>query len=285
MKKVVSIILMLMCIQVANFASDETQIILKKGMMNEQVKGVQQLLEGQGYYTGSIDGIFGQGTQEAIIVYQENNGLSADGIVGKETFEYLFGDAEHTGGEASLVESQVTRVTLAVEDVVSRAGLLRTAPIGAYLDWWTEISGKLVFPDDEFLIQDFETGRYFNVVAIAGTKHMDVEALTAADAQVIRELWGGDYSWDRRAVIAYLDGVAVAASLNGMPHAGRDDLPYKDYVSNRSEGYGYGYNYDKVKGNDFEGVICLHFKNSTLHKNAVKDVRHQAAIKQAAGLK
>ena len=76
----------------------------------------------------------------------------------------------------------------------------------------------------------------------------------------------------------------MAASLNGMPHAGRDDLPYKEYVSNRSLGYGYGYNYDKIKNNDFEGVICLHFKNSTLHKSGSRDSKHQAAVKKAAGL-
>lgn len=277
MKRIVLLLVMiLMSCQVATFAASKTTQVLTIGMFNEQVKSVQHLLESEGFYDGEIDGIFGNGTKEAVIQFQEAHGLSADGIVGEDTLATLFATSSDHEEEAH------DEVAEAV--AVSRGIFSRTAPNGAYLDWWSEVYNKLIFPDDEIVIQDYETGRFFKVVAIAGSKHMDVEALTTEDAHIIKELWGGEYSWDRRAVIAYLDGKAVAASLNGMPHAGRDDLPYKEYVSNRSQGYGYGYNYDKVKNNDFAGVICLHFKNSTLHKSPTRDRRHQSAVRKAAGL-
>lgn len=277
MKRIVLLVVMiLMSYQVATFGASQTTQVLTTGMVNGQVKSVQHLLESEGFYHGEIDGIFGSGTEEAVIEFQEAHGLSADGIVGKDTLNALFSMASDHEEENSHE---------AVKTVgVSRGLFSRTVPNGAYLDWWSEVHNKLIFPDDEIVIQDYETGRFFKVVAIAGSKHMDVEALTIEDAHIIKELWGGEYSWDRRAVIAYLDGKPVAASLNGMPHAGRDDLPYKEYVSNRSQGYGYGYNYDKIKNNDFAGVICLHFKNSTLHKSPTKDSRHQAAVRKAAGL-
>lgn len=280
MKRLLSVLFLLVCFSAANFADVAADEVLKVGVTSEQVKLIQEVLAAEGYYTGELDGIFGKGTKESVVAYQEAHQLAADGIIGKETYAHLFELGEHEHEEDNDAEkAQVQQV------VVSRGGAGRTTAPGAYLDWWKEIRNKLLFPDDEILIKDFRTGRQFYVVAIAGTNHMDVEALTYEDAQIIKELWGGDYSWARRPVIAYLDGQAVAASLNGMPHAGRDDKPYQEYVSNRSQGYGYGYNYDKIKGNDFEGVICLHFKNSLLHKNAVKDSKHQAAVREAAGLK
>ncbi|MBN2897373.1 MAG: peptidoglycan-binding protein [Clostridia bacterium] len=278
MKRIAILLAMMMVMgfSAATFGAADTTQILTLGVESEQVTSIQKILATEGYYAGEIDGIFGNGTEEAVKAYQKANGLQVDGVIGKNTLAHLFDvvSEETTSGLAEKIQ----------EVVVTRGNALRSAPIGAYLDWWTEVKDKLIFPDDEIIIQDYETGRFFKVVAIAGTKHMDVEALTAEDARIIRELWGGDYSWDRRPVIAYLKGQAVAASLNGMPHAGRDDLPYQEYVSNRSVGYGYGYNYDKIKGNDFEGVICLHFKNSKLHKSSKVDPQHQAAIRKAAGL-
>lgn len=51
---------------------------------------IQSCLNIKNYGTNGIDGIFGNGTKSAVISYQRNNGLSADGIVGKNTFMKLF---------------------------------------------------------------------------------------------------------------------------------------------------------------------------------------------------
>ncbi len=48
-------------------------------------KTVQTKLKRWGYYTGSIDGIYGPKTKEAVKYFQRKNGLTADGIVGPKT--------------------------------------------------------------------------------------------------------------------------------------------------------------------------------------------------------
>lgn len=50
-----------------------------------QVKTVQTKLKRWGYYTGSVDGIYGPKTKAAVVLFQKKNGLSADGIVGGKT--------------------------------------------------------------------------------------------------------------------------------------------------------------------------------------------------------
>lgn len=58
---------------------------LRYGSRGDKVKELQQKLKRWGYYTGSIDGIFGSGTQAAVKKFQKKNGLTADGIVGPKT--------------------------------------------------------------------------------------------------------------------------------------------------------------------------------------------------------
>lgn len=50
-----------------------------------QNKQVQQKLKNWGYYKGSVDGIYGPKTKEAVKYFQRKNGLAVDGIVGKKT--------------------------------------------------------------------------------------------------------------------------------------------------------------------------------------------------------
>lgn len=52
-------------------------------------KAVQQKLKELGYYSGSVDGVYGQGTRNAVIAFQKANGLTTDGIVGQNTARAL----------------------------------------------------------------------------------------------------------------------------------------------------------------------------------------------------
>ncbi|MDR1906467.1 MAG: spore cortex-lytic enzyme [Clostridiales bacterium] len=58
---------------------------LKQGSRGEDVKSVQKKLKNWGYYSGSIDGIYGSGTAAAVKSFQKKNKLTADGIVGQKT--------------------------------------------------------------------------------------------------------------------------------------------------------------------------------------------------------
>lgn len=58
---------------------------VRKGDSGETVRKIQQKLKNWGYYTGSVDGVFGSGTESAVQYFQRKNGLTADGIVGAAT--------------------------------------------------------------------------------------------------------------------------------------------------------------------------------------------------------
>jgi N-acetylmuramoyl-L-alanine amidase len=58
---------------------------LKLGATGDQVKEVQQWLYDYGYYNGSVDGNFGNDTDKAVRIFQEEAGIQIDGVVGDET--------------------------------------------------------------------------------------------------------------------------------------------------------------------------------------------------------
>ncbi len=62
---------------------------LKQGSTGSDVKTVQQRLKNWGYYTGSVDGIYGSQTKKAVEYFQRKNGLTVDGIVGTQTYNAL----------------------------------------------------------------------------------------------------------------------------------------------------------------------------------------------------
>lgn len=53
------------------------------------VQYLQQKLTSKLYPLGAVDGIFGNGTRQAVVEFQQENGLSADGIVGPATWEVV----------------------------------------------------------------------------------------------------------------------------------------------------------------------------------------------------
>lgn len=55
------------------------------GSRGSQVSLVQQKLKQYGYYDGAVDGVFGKETYNAVVWFQEKNGLKADGAVGPST--------------------------------------------------------------------------------------------------------------------------------------------------------------------------------------------------------
>lgn len=57
----------------------------KLGSTGTEVRNIQTRLKSWGYYTGSVDGIYGNGTFNAVMRFQANNGLTPDGICGPKT--------------------------------------------------------------------------------------------------------------------------------------------------------------------------------------------------------
>lgn len=64
----------------------------KKGDEGETVAKIQKRLEGLGFYATLIDGIFGMYTHSAVVNFQKERELNADGIVGPKTWSQLFNE-------------------------------------------------------------------------------------------------------------------------------------------------------------------------------------------------
>ena len=73
----------------------------KVGSSGDAVKEIQQRLKDWGYYSGSVDGKYGEATRTAVIWFQKKHGISADGIVGAQTAEKLGVTAPSDGGGKS----------------------------------------------------------------------------------------------------------------------------------------------------------------------------------------
>ena len=61
----------------------------KVGSRSDEVVAIQQKLKEKGYYNYTVDGIFGTRTRNAVISFQRDNGLAADGIAGVNTLKAL----------------------------------------------------------------------------------------------------------------------------------------------------------------------------------------------------
>ncbi len=86
--KTVALALALLTLAVAivlTVTSQANAASVKVGSRGDTVKTIQTKLKRWGYYTGSIDGIFGAKTKSAVQYFQRKNGLTADGIVGSAT--------------------------------------------------------------------------------------------------------------------------------------------------------------------------------------------------------
>ena len=70
---------------------------VKRGSLSNYVCIAQDDLNTLGYRTNGLDGIFGIATYNAVISYQRARGLSADGIVGCNTWRSLQEDVVGTG--------------------------------------------------------------------------------------------------------------------------------------------------------------------------------------------
>ena len=74
------------------------------------------------------------------------------------------------------------------------------AKYGELLDWWTE--AQYVWPiGTDAKITDFYTGISWNARRTVGANHADAEPLTVQDANTMKNVWGGSWSWATRPVI------------------------------------------------------------------------------------
>ncbi len=108
-------------------------------------------------------------------------------------------------------------------------------------------------------VYDVRTGLTYYVKSFSNGNHADVEPVTTEDTQIMKNTYGGRWSWDTRPILVTINGVTSAASINGMPHGG-------------------GVNHS----NGMSGQVCIHFKGSTTHNGSVSHERdHQRSVAEA----
>jgi len=108
-------------------------------------------------------------------------------------------------------------------------------------------------------ITDVRTGLVYNVRNMSNGNHADVETVTQADTDIMRRTYGGVWSWATRPIIVSVNGRHIAASINGMPHAGAT-----------------------IQGNGMNGHVCIHFQGSRTHNGNQRHTQdHQNAVREA----
>lgn len=90
-KKILIIVITLLIILSINFVIliKESIALSKYGSSGSEVTNIQTKLKRWGYYSGSIDGIFGSQTLNAVKKFQSKNGLTVDGIAGERTLKAM----------------------------------------------------------------------------------------------------------------------------------------------------------------------------------------------------
>jgi hypothetical protein len=123
---------------------------------------------------------------------------------------------------------------------------------------WEEVN-KVLPKYSKFTVLDVETGKKFKVQRRAGSHHADVQPLTAKETKIMKKIYGGKWSWKRRAIIVINKDQWIAGSMHGMPHGGG------------------------ALKNNFPGHFCIHFYGSTTHRTNAMDLSHMLMIFKASG--
>ncbi len=92
-KKIIFIILLLILVVIFDVVlmswNSEVEALSKYGSRGTEVRTIQEKLKRWGYYSGSVDGIYGSQTVSAVKSFQKKNGLTVDGIAGIQTLKAM----------------------------------------------------------------------------------------------------------------------------------------------------------------------------------------------------
>ncbi len=123
---------------------------------------------------------------------------------------------------------------------------------------WSEV--KTIFKTyTPAKVYDVRSGKVYYVQSFSNGSHADVETLTKEDTAIMKETFGGVWSWAVRPVWVTINGHTIAGSINGQPHAT-----------------------GTISGNNMDGQVCIHFRGSTTHNgNTSFAAEHQRGVTEA----
>ena len=195
--------------------------VLRMGSTGSDVSDLQARLTELGYYTGTIDGKYASGTQSAVIEFQQRNGLTADGIAGRQTQDLLYAtsaQAKYVSATANSGEYLLLKQGASGLEV--RKLQARLAELGYYaggvdgIYGATTVSAVKAFQRNNGLSGDGQAGAQTQAKLYAATARYASSPVATADPDATRSLslgmTGNDvYALQERLIeLRYLDGVA-----------------------------------------------------------------------------
>ena len=94
------------------FRNNQVDALSRYGSRGNEVTQIQTKLKRWGYYNGNVDGIYGSKTVEAVKKFQRKNGLTVDGIAGKNTLAAMGIYNSSSGSSSSSTSSSSSNVNL-----------------------------------------------------------------------------------------------------------------------------------------------------------------------------
>ena len=223
---------------------------LQPGDTGDAVKALQSRLKDLGYFVGTIGGNYQSLTQAAVAAFQAAAGLTVTGTADAVTLVKLASEdapknSSNSGGSSGSS---------------SGAGYSTATPAtgtAIEMNWWDSGIQKIFARGTVATVTDVQTGVAWYEKRTGGTNHADVQPLTAADTNSMKQACGS-WSWTRRPIFVTINGVNYAASMNCMPHGS-----------------------GSITNNNFDGHHCIHFTKSRTHGSNSVCSLHQAAIRKA----
>ncbi|HOV69276.1 MAG TPA: peptidoglycan-binding protein [Clostridia bacterium] len=289
-----------------------TNIVLKMGATGNDVTDLQKALERLGYFKAGKYGYYGSITRDAVIKFQKDNGLVADGIAGKNTLSVLYGTKRTVAlsPEKPSVSDETLRPGFESEAVKQLQ--LKLKELGFFSGNATGYYGTVTTQ----AVKNFQKSAGLTADGIAGPNTL--AALNDPDTDVkpskapveMADWWTVVSKVFARGGKATVTDVLTGISYNvvrygGTNHADVEPATAAD-TAKMKQIYGRTWSWDrravwvtidgkryagsingmphggqKLNYNDFNGHSCIHFLNSRTHGTNKVDAQHQAAVKYA----
>lgn len=277
-----------------------------------EVYAMQVALYVLGYYTGELDGCYGDASEAAVRNFQrKQKGVEIDGIMGPQTWPLMAAQAKQvSNGSTTYNPNGGTGNGTVVEPEFGTVYKVKKA------NWNYDDNGAELFPKfTTAQVMDVETNKVFTVYRWAGGNHADCVPSTFNDTRIMCDIVGAKYQsqsptseqlkkikadmknnnanycwpdfngnlggtdigakWDRRAAWLNVNGTVYCVSIYGYPHGWMDT----DKNGNPKESSFTKKGYEKQ--NNYYGMLCIHFVGSKTHGGAAINSEHQAAINKA----
>ena len=120
---------------------------LRMGDRGEEVRKLQTRLKELGYLQGNIDGAYGYQTRNAVMLFQRNNYLDADGAAGKSTLTRLYEDPDVIPNPAVITPTPAPTATPDAQGLIP----IPEEPMGA---WQEELKAKVMVNGEMLTVPD-----------------------------------------------------------------------------------------------------------------------------------